>query len=242
VTGAVGLEARDLAVSFGGRAVVGGVSLAVLPGEVVGLLGPNGAGKTTTFRMIAGLVEPDAGEVSLDGRRLAGPLHSRVRAGLGYLPQRSTVFRGLTVRQHLLVPLEARLGDRAARAAEADRLLAEAGLSALSAADASRLSGGERRRLEIARCLAGAPRVLLLDEPFAGVDPVAVGELTARIRGLADHGVGVLITDHAVREAMGVCDRVVLLDAGQVLIAGTPAEISADPRARERWLGQGYQG
>ena len=235
-----GLEARGLVLTLGGRRVVGGVSLTVGQGEVVGLLGPNGAGKTTTFRMIAGLIEPDEGEVLLDGAPLVGPLHRRVRAGLGYLPQQPTVFRGLSVRQHLLVPLEARLPDAAARRAEAERLLQDGGLSALADSPATRLSGGERRRLEIARCLACGPRVLLLDEPFAGVDPVAVNDLTRRIRALADSEVGVLITDHAVREAMGVCDRVVLLDQGCVLIAGSPSEIAADERARARWLGENY--
>jgi len=235
------LSASGLVVALGGRQIVDGVSLEVGPGEIVGLLGPNGAGKTTCFRMITGLQIPDAGEVRLDGQPLEGPLHQRVRQGLGYLPQRATIFRGMNVRDHLLVPLGARRDlRRAQRREEADRLLRRVGIEARARQPASRLSGGERRRLEIARVLACAPRVLLLDEPFAGVDPVAVADLVRQIRGLAAEGLSVLITDHAVREAMGVCDRVVLLDEGRVLVAGAPAEIAAHPGARARWLGENY--
>ena len=239
------LVAEGLAVALGGRQIVDGVSMAVGAGEIVGLLGPNGAGKTTCFYMITGLQPPDAGTVQLDGQPLRGPLHQRVRQGLGYLPQRSTIFRGMNVRDHLMVPLGARRRDfprRAQRREEADRLLRRVGIEDRARQPASRLSGGERRRLEIARVLACAPRVLLLDEPFAGVDPLAVADLAKQIRALAEEGLSVLITDHAVREAMGVCDRVVLLDEGRVLVAGTPREIAAHPGARARWLGENFTG
>lgn len=232
-----GLVATGLARTLGGRRVLDGVDLAVPPGEVVGLLGPNGAGKTTCFRLIAGLDRPDAGTVSLDGKPLDGlPLWRRARLGLGYLSQEPSVFRGLSARQNLLVPLE-RLGEEA----RADELLEEAGLSALADAPAGTLSGGERRRLEIARCLATRPRVLLLDEPFSGVDPVAVSDLQVRIRALARRGLGVLLTDHAVREALGVCDRALLLDAGRPMVWGTPEEVASNAHARARYLGAAFR-
>jgi lipopolysaccharide export system ATP-binding protein len=218
--------------------VVDDVTLCVQAGEVVGLLGPNGAGKTTTFRLLTGLLEPDTGEVRLRGQLLDGPLHSRVRAGLGYLPQHPTLFRGLNVRQHLWIPLEARGASRAA----AEPLLRSAGLMAFAELPATSLSGGERRRLEIARCMAGEPSVLLLDEPFAGVDPVAVGGLVERFRDLAAAGLGILLTDHAVREALGACDRVVLLVEGRVVLEGAPDVVAADPEARKRWLGPAWRG
>jgi len=231
------LRAVGLQKSFGARPVVQGVDLHVDPGEVVGLLGPNGAGKTTVFRMLAGLLAPDGGTVLLGERDVTAlPLHARALRGLGYLPQQSTIFRGLSVRQNVELVLEAR-GEARSRA---DELLAEAGLEHLACAAAETLSGGERRRLEIARCMAGEHRVLLLDEPFAGVDPVAVQDLQARVLALAQRGLGILVTDHAVREAMGICQRVLVIDGGSVQCAGSPEQVAADPRVRQRYLGDSF--
>ncbi len=234
----LGLRAHGLRKALGGRTVVAGLDLEVRPGEIVGLLGPNGAGKTTSFRMLTGLLRPDAGRVELDGADLTGlPLWSRVLKGLGYLPQESSVFRGLTVRENVVVALE----GRKAPAGEALALLEESGLAHLAGQPAGRLSGGERRRLELTRCLAAAPRIVLLDEPFSGVDPVAVADLQARIRALAARGIGVLLTDHAVREALGICDRALILDAGEVMVEGSPAEVAAHPHARARYLGSNFE-
>lgn len=235
---AVGLRAERLSHRFGGRQVVDGVSLSVPPGRIVGLLGPNGAGKTTSFRMIAGLIATGEGTVSLNGRSLDGlPLWRRVQLGLGYLPQKPTGFRALSVADNLRIPLMAAGGDEA----ELERLLEQVGLSHLREALAGTLSGGERRRLELSRCLAARPSVVLLDEPFAGVDPVALSDIQARIKGLADAGIGVLITDHAVRQTLISCDEVVILDAGTVIATGTPAEVAADPMVRSRYLGEDFQ-
>jgi len=225
--------------SYRGRRVVDGVSLEVHPGEVVGLLGPNGAGKTTSFRLIAGLLSADQGRVLLDGEDLAGlPLWRRVRRGLGYLAQEPTVFRRLSVRDNLAIARQA-VGARADAAV--DTLLHDAGLSRVAEQPAGSLSGGERRRLEIARCLAAAPRVLLLDEPFAGVDPVGVTDLQRRVAALAAQGLGVLVTDHAVRETLGVCDRALILDQGRVVATGRPEEVAADPHVRARYLGEDFR-
>ena len=203
----------------------------------MGLLGPNGAGKTTSFRMIAGLLRADAGEVLLDGQALTGlRLWERVRRGLGYLPQEASVFRDLSVEANVVVALEGCGRSRA----EAAELLRQGGLDKLSRQRAGGLSGGERRRLELIRCMATRPRVLLLDEPFSGVDPVAVADLQVRIRALAEAGVGVLLTDHAVREALGICHRAVILDGGEVMVEGSPQEVAGHAMARARYLGADF--
>ena len=237
----VRLEARGLTKTYRGRRVVDEVSFDVGPGEVVGLLGPNGAGKTTSFHCVVGLVNPDAGTVHLAGRDLSGlPLHARARLGLGYLPQEPSVFRKLTVRDNFLVVLEGRgLGSRE-RNQRADAQLAEFGLTRVALSLGETLSGGERRRAEIARLLLSEPRFLLFDEPFAGVDPIAVAELQKLIAGLRARGLGILITDHAVRETLHACDRAVLLVEGKLLEAGTPAQIAASERARAVYLGERF--
>lgn len=235
---AVGLQAVGLSHSFGGRRVVSGVSLSVQPGRIVGLLGPNGAGKTTSFRMIAGLIPTTVGSVSLDGQPLDGlPLWRRVQLGLGYLPQKPTGFRNLSVADNLRIPLKA-----AGEGEEAlERLLDLVGLTHLREAHAGTLSGGERRRMELSRCLAARPSVVLLDEPFAGVDPVALADIQRSIQGLAESGIGVLITDHAVRQTLLSCDEAVILDAGTIIATGSPAVVSSDPTVRSRYLGNDFQ-
>lgn len=231
------LRVAGLRCRLGGRDVVADVSFSVEAGQVVGLLGPNGAGKTTCFRVIAGLLDASAGTVALDGVDLGRrPLWRRVRAGLGYLPQQPSVFRGLTVRDNVCLAEEAGSGP-----GQADALLSELGLAPLADARAGTLSGGERRRLEIARCLATRPRLMLLDEPFAGVDPVAVAELQGRLRALAARrGLGVLVTDHAVHATLPICDRAVILDGGRILAEGTPARVAAREAVRARYLGPGF--
>jgi lipopolysaccharide export system ATP-binding protein len=236
------LAATGLVKAYGKRRVVDGVSFRVRAGEIVGLLGPNGAGKTTSFSMVVGLVQPNAGSVSLDGRELAGlPMHLRARAGLGYLPQEPSVFRKLTVRQNLLAVLEldSALTTRD-RGDRADALLAEFGLGHVAGSLGDTLSGGERRRAEIARSLIPHPRFMLFDEPFAGVDPINVGELQKEIARLRDRGLGVLITDHNVRDTLRVCDRASIIANGQILEEGTPAELAASPRARATYLGEHF--
>ncbi len=230
------LAANGLRKVYAGRVVVDGVSLAVGRGEVVGLLGPNGAGTSTVFRMLAGVERPDAGEVWLDGGRVDGAsLDARARRGLGYLPQEDSLFRDLDVHDNVALALEV-----SGRAGAVAPLLDRVGIGALSRRRVSGLSGGERRRLQIARLLAIAPVVLLLDEPFAGIDPIAIRGLQELIRALAHEGVGVLLTDHAVRETLTTCDRALLVDAGVVHVAGTPAEVAADPHARARYLGPDF--
>ena len=237
------LVARKLCKSWHGRAVVQDVDLHVGSGEVVGLLGPNGAGKTTTFYMIVGMLRHDRGEVLLDDHAIGGqPMHRRARAGIGYLPQEPSVFRKLTVRDNILAILETRPRlDAAARRTALEALLARFNLESLQNARGFSLSGGERRRVEIARALALQPRFLLLDEPFSGIDPIAVGELQQMIRDLRDSGIGVLITDHNVRETLGICDRAYVLSEGKVLASGTPDELVRHEKVREGYLGNRFQ-
>jgi lipopolysaccharide export system ATP-binding protein len=236
------LHARGLSKSFRGRKVVDRVSFEVKPGEVVGLLGPNGAGKTTSFHCVVGLLHPDEGEVHLDGHDLSGmPLHERARLGLGYLPQEPSIFRKLSVRQNLLLVLERHgVHGRAARE-RTDEVLHEFDLLRVADSLGEQLSGGERRRTEIARALLADPRFLLFDEPFAGIDPIAVHELQRLIGKLRERGLGVLISDHAVRETLGICDRAVLLVEGRLLESGTPPQIAASERARAVYLGERFK-
>lgn len=235
------LVAHGLKKSFKKRAVVRDVSLAVRRGEAVGLLGPNGAGKTTVFTMIMGLVRPDGGEVLLDGLPITSlPLYQRGRLGIGYLPQEASIFRGLSVKDNVLAVLEGHIKDRKARHARLDELLDEFSVSHLRDADALALSGGERRRVEIARALAADPKFMLLDEPFAGVDPIAVADIQALVRQLTQRGIGVLITDHQVRETFSLVDRAYLIHGGKVMIQGRPETIMADPDARRVYLGESF--
>jgi lipopolysaccharide export system ATP-binding protein len=237
------LVARGLVKTYGSRRVVDGVSFEVKPGEVVGLLGPNGAGKTTSFSMVVGLVTPDAGSVTLGERELSAlPMHQRARAGLGYLPQEASIFRKLSVRDNLLAVLELdpslSAGQRGARA---DELLTEFGLTHVARSLGEQLSGGERRRAEIARSLIPRPRFMLFDEPFAGVDPINVGELQKEIARLRDRGLGVLITDHNVRDTLRVCSRAYILVSGRILEEGTPKALAASERARSVYLGADFR-
>ncbi|HYQ81941.1 MAG TPA: LPS export ABC transporter ATP-binding protein [Anaeromyxobacteraceae bacterium] len=242
MTGEGVLAAEGLVKSYRRRRVVDGVSFRVAPGEVVGLLGPNGAGKTTSFNMVVGLVVPDAGAVRLGGRELTRlPMHGRARLGVGYLPQEASIFRKLTVRQNITAVLEALGVGRAERERRADELLSEFHLEAVAASLGEQLSGGERRRAEVARSLLSGPRHILFDEPFAGVDPIAVAELQRLIASLRARGIGVLLTDHNVREALGICDRAYILNAGRILEEGTPAEIAGSERARAVYLGQKFR-
>lgn len=235
------LIALGLAKSYGRTHVVRDVSIAVHRGEAVGLLGPNGAGKTTVFTMIMGLVKPDSGKVLLDGRPITHlPLFQRGRLGIGYLPQESSIFRGLSVRDNILAVLEGHIRSRAERRARLEQLLDEFGIAHLAKTSALALSGGERRRLEIARAIAADPVFMLLDEPFAGVDPIAVSEVKALVRQLTDRGIGVLITDHSVRETLSLVDRAYLIHGGQVMIQGKPETIANDPEARRVYLGESF--
>ncbi|MBZ4415219.1 LPS export ABC transporter ATP-binding protein [Myxococcus sp. RHSTA-1-4] len=237
------LMAEGLEKTFRRRKVVRGVSFSVAPGEVVGLLGPNGAGKTTSFNMVVGLVTPEAGRVRVGDEDLTHlPMHRRARRGVGYLPQEASVFRKLTVRDNFLSVLELQKGlDKRARQQRADTLLEEFGLTHVAESLGETLSGGERRRAEIARSLIPQPRFILFDEPFAGVDPINVGDLQRQIFLLRERGLGVLITDHNVQDTLGICDRAYIIAQGQILEEGTPAEIAASPRARAVYLGERFR-
>ena len=239
---AEGLSVRGIAKTYRKRPVVRGVDLDLHRGEAVGLLGPNGAGKTTTFYMITGLVRPDRGRITIDGAEATDlPMYRRARLGLGYLPQEASIFRGLSVEKNILSVLELHISDRDARMARLDELLDEFDVTRLREAPATALSGGERRRVEIARCLASGPAFVLLDEPFAGVDPIAVGDIRDLVKHLKDRGIGVLITDHNVRETLEIIDRAYILHDGQVLMSGAPADVVGDPTVRKVYLGETFK-
>jgi len=240
--GASGLHVRGLRKSYRRRPVIRDVSLDVSRGEVVALLGPNGSGKTTCFYNIAGLIRPDAGQVILDGRDMTGlPMYRRARLGIGYLPQEASIFRGLTVEQNIMAVLEIAVPDPHGRRERLEELLGDFSIGHLRQAPAMALSGGERRRCEIARCLAADPKYLLLDEPFAGVDPIAVSEIRALVSQLKDRGIGVLITDHNVRETLEIVERAYILHDGKVLMSGTTEEVVQDENVRRVYLGQNFR-
>lgn len=237
-----GLRVVQLRKSYRRKQVLRDVSLELGRGEVVALLGPNGSGKTTCFYNIAGLITPDAGQVVIDGRQVTGlPMYRRARFGIGYLPQEASIFRGLTVEQNIMAVLEVAVSDRHRRRERLEELLGDFSIEHLRGAPALALSGGERRRCEIARCLAADPNYLLLDEPFAGVDPIAVGEIRHLVGQLKDRGIGVLITDHNVRETLEIVDRAYILHDGQVLMSGRTDEVVRDENVRRVYLGQDFQ-
>lgn len=240
--GSAGLRVLNLRKSYRKRPVIRDVSLDLARGEVVALLGPNGSGKTTCFYAIAGLVTPEGGQVLIDGRDVTAlPMYRRARLGIGYLPQEMSIFRGLTVEDNILAILEIAEPDHSARRERLEELLSEFSITHLRRAPALALSGGERRRAEIARCLAAGPRYVLLDEPFAGVDPIAVGEIRALVHDLKDRGIGVLITDHNVRETLEIVDRAYILHDGRVLMSGTTDEVVRDENVRRVYLGQSFR-
>ncbi|HKY06757.1 MAG TPA: LPS export ABC transporter ATP-binding protein [Candidatus Binatia bacterium] len=236
------LRAESVAKSYGGRRVVNGITLEVKGGEIVGLLGPNGAGKTTTFHMMVGLVRPDDGRVVMNEEDLtSAPIHLRARAGLSYLPQESSVFRRLTVEENLRAILQTLDLNGAEQKERADALMKMLGVAHLATHKAITLSGGERRRVEIARALVLSPFFLLLDEPFTGIDPIAVAEIQKIVRRLIHSGIGILITDHNVRETLGICDRAYIVNEGAVLEEGTPDTIATSAKARKFYLGEGFK-
>jgi lipopolysaccharide export system ATP-binding protein len=236
-----GLEVRSIAKAYDRRAVLHDVSLDVHRGEVVGLLGPNGAGKTTCFYSVMGLVKPDSGRIFLDGQDITElPMYRRAILGLGYLPQETSIFRGLTVEQNIIAVLEVAEPDAQARRDRLEQLLGEFGITHLRESAAMALSGGERRRCEIARALAADPSIMLLDEPFAGIDPISIADIRELVRELKQRDIGVLITDHNVRETLDIVDRACIIYDGQVLFAGTPQALVADHEVRRLYLGESF--
>jgi len=236
-----GLEVRSIAKAYDRRAVLHDVSLDVHRGEVVGLLGPNGAGKTTCFYSVMGLVKPDSGRIFLDGQDITDlPMYRRAILGLGYLPQETSIFRGMTVEQNIMAVLEVTEPDPQARRDRLELLLGEFGITHLRGAAAMALSGGERRRCEIARALAAEPSIMLLDEPFAGIDPISIADIRELVRELKQRDIGVLITDHNVRETLDIVDRACIIYDGQVLFAGTPEALVADQEVRRLYLGESF--
>jgi len=240
--GGAGLRVSHLRKAYRRRPVIRDVSIELKRGEVVALLGPNGSGKTTCFYNIAGLIMPDAGQVAIDGRDVTGlPMYRRARLGIGYLPQEVSIFRGLSVEDNILAVLEIAEEDRHKRREKLEELLSEFSITHLRQAPALALSGGERRRVEIARCLAADPKYLLLDEPFAGVDPISVGDIRTLVHDLKSRGIGVLITDHNVRETLEIVDRAYILHDGVVLMSGTAEEVVRDENVRRVYLGQNFR-
>jgi len=236
-----GLAVVSIAKSYDKRPVLTDVSVSVGRGEVIGLLGPNGAGKTTCFYSVMGLVKPDSGRIMLDGDDITGlPMYRRAVLGLGYLPQETSIFRGLSVEKNILTVLELVEPDKAARQKRLDQLLDEFGLTRLRESPAMALSGGERRRAEIARALAADPSIMLLDEPFAGIDPISISDIRELIMQLKTRGIGVLITDHNVRETLDIVDRAYIIYDGRVLFTGSPEELVADANVRRLYLGEGF--
>ena len=237
------LKVRGLVKSYGRRRVVDGVDFEVDPGEIVGLLGPNGAGKTTTFRMACGMIDPDAGRVTLAGQDVTNwPMYRRAKdGGMGYLAQESSVFRKLSVQKNLLGVMEMLGMNRKVRNRRAEQLMEQFGIAQLRRSKAMSLSGGERRRLEIARCLVSDPQIILLDEPFTGIDPVTIDSIQGIIRDLRDRGISILITDHQVRETLEITDRSYVIRGGQVLCHGRPREVLNHPEARKYYFGEGMQ-
>ncbi len=236
-----GLQVVSIAKSYDKRTVLTDVSVSVGRGEVIGLLGPNGAGKTTCFYSVMGLVKPDSGRIMLDGDDITGlPMYRRAILGLGYLPQETSIFRGLSVEKNISTVLELAESDKTVRAAKLERLLGEFGLTRLRDAPAMALSGGERRRAEIARALAAEPSIMLLDEPFAGIDPISIADIRDLVKDLKRRDIGVLITDHNVRETLDIVDRAYIIYDGRVLFAGSPAELVADANVRRLYLGESF--
>lgn len=236
------LEARDIRKTYGERMVVKGVSLNVSSGEIVGLLGPNGAGKTTSFYSLAGFVTPEEGQILIDGDDVTSlPMYERARRGLGYLAQEPTVFKGLTVEENLRAVLERTVDSKLVQMRRVKSLLEEFGLWDMRRQKAWTLSGGEKRRLEVARCMIGDPKLIMLDEPFVGIDPITVGELKAIIRKLVGQGIGVLITDHNVRETLPIIDRAYLIFDGRIIVEGSAKHLIEDTQARELYLGKDFK-